>query len=149
MIPTSFRASTLVAAIFLAMSGVAQSAQDQLVPNTTIDGPVLRFDWPAISVGVASYEEGPTGVTGPDATIKVTIAGDRLLINASSQAGYDDIPTRLSVILRPISEREFYIDGRYRTRVSFVVDAAGKATKIVLDQGRWQQTGDRVPDPGR
>jgi L-aminopeptidase/D-esterase-like protein len=32
-------------------------------PSTQIDGPVLRFDWPAIEVGVASYEAGPTGVT--------------------------------------------------------------------------------------
>jgi L-aminopeptidase/D-esterase-like protein len=34
-----------------------------LQPSTLIDGPVLRFDWPAIEVGVASYEAGPTGVT--------------------------------------------------------------------------------------
>jgi 6-aminohexanoate-oligomer endohydrolase len=34
-----------------------------LVPKTTIDGPTLTFDWPAIEVGIASYEEGPTGAT--------------------------------------------------------------------------------------
>jgi hypothetical protein len=44
--------------------GVAAAAdQNGLVANTAIDGPVLRFDWPAIEVGVGSYEEGPTGVT--------------------------------------------------------------------------------------
>jgi hypothetical protein len=44
---------------------VAAPAADQsrLVPKTTIDGPTLTFDWPAIEVGIASYEEGPTGVT--------------------------------------------------------------------------------------
>ncbi len=44
--------------------GVARAAdQTSLVANTTIDGPVLTFDWPAIEVGIGSYEEGPTGVT--------------------------------------------------------------------------------------
>jgi L-aminopeptidase/D-esterase-like protein len=41
----------------------ADADQSNLVPNTRIDGPVLTFDWPAIEVGVGSYEEGPTGVT--------------------------------------------------------------------------------------
>src|SRR5436305_1894969 len=43
--------------------GTAVADQSNLVPNTTIDGPVLTFDWPAIEVGIGSYEEGPTGVT--------------------------------------------------------------------------------------
>lgn len=44
--------------------GIATAAdQNSLVANTAIDGPVLTFDWPAIEVGVGSYEEGPTGVT--------------------------------------------------------------------------------------
>jgi L-aminopeptidase/D-esterase-like protein len=29
----------------------------------SINGPALTFDWPAIEVGVGSYEEGPTGLT--------------------------------------------------------------------------------------
>jgi L-aminopeptidase/D-esterase-like protein len=45
--------------------GNAATAADQsnLVPNTGINGPVLTFDWPAIEIGIGSYEEGPTGVT--------------------------------------------------------------------------------------
>ena len=35
----------------------------QLVPRTDFDGPELRFDFPALRVGVAEYEEGPTGCT--------------------------------------------------------------------------------------
>jgi L-aminopeptidase/D-esterase-like protein len=47
------------------LGGVATAYADQsnLAPNTAIDGPVLTFDWPAIEIGVGSYEEGPTGVT--------------------------------------------------------------------------------------
>src|SRR3979411_1094503 len=62
---------SLVSALLAIMAGVAAlcgggaSAGDQngLVANTAIDGPALTFDWPAIEVGVGSYEEGPTGVT--------------------------------------------------------------------------------------
>jgi L-aminopeptidase/D-esterase-like protein len=41
----------------------AEADQGNLVPNTWIDGPTLTFDWPAVEVGIGSYEEGPTGVT--------------------------------------------------------------------------------------
>jgi L-aminopeptidase/D-esterase-like protein len=55
-------AAGIVAAWFF--GGVAIAAdQTNLVPNTGINGPVLTFDWPAIEIGVGSYEEGPTGVT--------------------------------------------------------------------------------------
>lgn len=43
----------------------AQPLPDQslLKPNTAITGPTLKFDWPALHIGVGTYEEGPTGVT--------------------------------------------------------------------------------------
>lgn len=34
-----------------------------LVPRTVFNGPVLEFDFPAFQIGVAEYEEGPTGCT--------------------------------------------------------------------------------------
>lgn len=34
-----------------------------LVPKTTFEGPVLEFDFPSLHIGVAEYEEGPTGCT--------------------------------------------------------------------------------------
>jgi L-aminopeptidase/D-esterase-like protein len=34
-----------------------------LQPRTTFDGPVLEFDFPAFQIGVAEYDEGPTGCT--------------------------------------------------------------------------------------
>ena len=37
--------------------------QGDLKADTEIHGPVLQFDWPAIEIGVGSYEEGPTGLT--------------------------------------------------------------------------------------
>ena len=54
----------IIAGVAALCGGVAAAAdQNGLVANTAIDGPVLTFDWPAIEVGVGSYEEGPTGVT--------------------------------------------------------------------------------------
>ena len=41
----------------------ALAGQDQLVADTSVQGPSLTFDWPAVQIGIASYEEGPTGVT--------------------------------------------------------------------------------------
>jgi 6-aminohexanoate-oligomer endohydrolase len=35
----------------------------ELVPRTSFDGPELRFDLPGLEIGVAEYEEGPTGCT--------------------------------------------------------------------------------------
>lgn len=35
----------------------------KLIPNTTPREPKLEFDWPALYIGTAWYEEGPTGCT--------------------------------------------------------------------------------------
>jgi 6-aminohexanoate-oligomer endohydrolase len=34
-----------------------------LAPRTSFDGPELRFDFPGLEIGVAEYDEGPTGCT--------------------------------------------------------------------------------------
>lgn len=35
----------------------------ELKPRSSFDGPTLEFDFPAFEIGVAEYEEGPTGCT--------------------------------------------------------------------------------------
>lgn len=47
------------------MSGSPRLTNDlmELRPRTTFAGPVLEFDFPAFSIGVAEYPEGPTGCT--------------------------------------------------------------------------------------
>jgi 6-aminohexanoate-oligomer endohydrolase len=42
---------------------LAHADQGVLEANTKINGPTLSFDWPAVEIGVGSYEEGPTGLT--------------------------------------------------------------------------------------
>ena len=44
-------------------TGNVSAEQGDLTPNTAINGPTLTFDWPAIEVGIGSYDEGPTGLT--------------------------------------------------------------------------------------
>jgi 6-aminohexanoate-oligomer endohydrolase len=34
-----------------------------LVPRTAFDGPLLQIDFPGLRIGIAEYEEGPTGCT--------------------------------------------------------------------------------------
>jgi L-aminopeptidase/D-esterase-like protein len=74
LVPASVAIMAGVAAL---CGGVAIAAdQNGLVANTAIDGPVLTFDWPAIEVGIGSYEEGPTGVTVIRFPRRVSLAVD-------------------------------------------------------------------------
>ena len=44
----------------------------------------------------------------------------------------------------PLSDTEFYADGRSVTRIAFTVDAAGKVSGAVLNPGRWEQKGVKI-----
>lgn len=45
------------------VSQTSSSSQSKLVPQTSLQGSALEFDFPALQIGVAEYEEGPTGAT--------------------------------------------------------------------------------------
>jgi L-aminopeptidase/D-esterase-like protein len=40
-----------------------QASSPRPVPRTSFEGPVLEFDFPGVGIGVAEYDEGPTGAT--------------------------------------------------------------------------------------
>ncbi len=44
------------------MAAITNDTAD-LTPRTEFDGPTLEFDFPAFQIGVAEYDEGPTGCT--------------------------------------------------------------------------------------
>jgi hypothetical protein len=44
----------------------------------------------------------------------------------------------------PLSDTEFYADGRSATRIAFTLDAAGKVSGAVLNPGRWEQKGVKI-----
>jgi 6-aminohexanoate-oligomer endohydrolase len=41
----------------------AAAAEPSPSPHVSLDGPALTFDFPSVQIGVAEYEEGPTGAT--------------------------------------------------------------------------------------
>jgi L-aminopeptidase/D-esterase-like protein len=54
----------VVVALLGAVCGVgAAAAETAPSPHVLFDGPALTFDFPAVQVGAAEYEEGPTGAT--------------------------------------------------------------------------------------
>jgi hypothetical protein len=44
----------------------------------------------------------------------------------------------------PYSGTEFYVAGRYHTRIGFTEDSTGKVSGAVLNPGRWQQKGVKI-----
>ena len=44
----------------------------------------------------------------------------------------------------PLSNNEFYVDGRFATRLVFTRDRAGKVTGSILNPGRWEQAGVKI-----
>ncbi len=46
-----------------AVPAVALANDRPLVPRTVFDGPALKLDFPGLRIGVAEYDEGPTGTT--------------------------------------------------------------------------------------
>jgi L-aminopeptidase/D-esterase-like protein len=58
----------IIALLAAPLAGNAQAAPASPavplpVPRVSFDGPALTFDFPAVQIGVAEYEEGPTGAT--------------------------------------------------------------------------------------
>ena len=47
----------------LTTSGTAGPAHTKPIPHVSFDGAALEFDFPEVRIGVAEYEEGPTGTT--------------------------------------------------------------------------------------
>ncbi|HEX4773588.1 MAG TPA: P1 family peptidase [Bryobacteraceae bacterium] len=46
-----------------AFFAAGQTASEKLIPRTSLDGKFLDLDFPAVHIGTAEYEEGPTGAT--------------------------------------------------------------------------------------
>lgn len=56
-------AAALFVAPALSVPLAFAGSQDDLAITTDIAGRSLTFDWPAVEIGIASYEAGPTGLT--------------------------------------------------------------------------------------
>jgi hypothetical protein len=107
-----------------------------------------KFTPPASPVAVAPATLARYAGTyrfGPNATI--TIGADKGELSATLWGvTFFDLRSNQQTTLKPLSASDFYVDGRYHTRISFVVDTSGKATGAVVNPGPWQQAGTRMAD---
>jgi L-aminopeptidase/D-esterase-like protein len=72
-LPAILLAGVCTAALIVGFVGPHTTAQPikgeppapgaKLTPKTPADGPALEFDFPSLLIGIAEYDEGPTGVT--------------------------------------------------------------------------------------
>jgi hypothetical protein len=78
--------------------------------------------------------------------MSVRVVNDRLNVEAVGKTGVYEFEAGRPRTVQPSSDHEFFVDGRYHTRLAFTTDAAGRATGLVVNPGRWEQHGDRVGD---
>jgi peptidase S58-like protein/PDZ domain-containing protein len=143
------------------------AARAGLLPGdvvTQLDGAALK-GWSLNSV--LGRLRGPPGSkvaltiarNGQDKPIEITVAREKLslraLLRVKVEAGalsveaiggrrVFDFEGSKPATLIPLSNTEFYVDGRYATRMMFTTDRAGKVSGAVLNPGRWEQGGVKI-----
>ncbi len=132
-----------------------------LLGGIDLDAAASEVMWDAIlaSVPQEAAFNPPEGVTvpearlrayigtyafGPHALLKVTENQGKLAVLALNHNVFEFKAWPVPVL--PISDTEFYVEGRYHTRIAFKV-VYGKATGAVVNPGRWEKVGTRVPGP--
>ena len=81
----------------------------------------------------------------PNAQLTVSVADGQLSAQLN-KFGFFDLGKDVPVKLIPLSDSDFYVAGRYMTRLSFVRDPSGKVTGTIVNPGPWQQAGTRDGD---
>ena len=88
-----------------------------------------------------------TVVRGPvrlRSLLKVQVQEGGLTVEAvGGQRVYEFQNVKPTAVL-PSSDAEFFVEGRYHTRIAFTKDATGRVSGAVLNPGRWEQKGVRV-----
>jgi CubicO group peptidase (beta-lactamase class C family) len=83
------------------------------------------------------------GIRLAGADLQVVVNDGKLQIEASG-APVLDFEKGAPITVVPMSSNEFFVDGGNHTRLAFERDAAGKATRLVLNPGPWQIAGRRI-----
>ncbi|HEY5301232.1 MAG TPA: P1 family peptidase [Acetobacteraceae bacterium] len=127
-----------------------------------LDSVASEVMWDAILASVPREPTfiPPTGVTVPEARLRAYVGtyafGPRAFLKVTEDQGslavlaldHDvfEFNAAKPITVVPASDTEFYVAGRYHTRIAFTV-VDGKATRAVLNPGRWEQVGTRIPEP--
>jgi hypothetical protein len=77
-------------------------------------------------------------------SLKVEIQNDALMVEAIGGERVFEFEPLKPTIVTPLSDTEFYVPGRYHTRIAFTKDAIGKVVGAILNPGRWEQRGIRT-----
>lgn len=78
------------------------------------------------------------------AVIEVRAEQDRLVIEAVGGRALFEFETGKQIAVLPLSDATFYVDGRYRTQITFTKDDSGRISGAILNPGPWEQKGVRV-----
>ena len=80
---------------------------------------------------------------GPNARLQVFVEDGVLFGIALDQPLFEFKPS-MPLPMLPTSATEFYVAGRYHTRLGFVLDLDEKPISVMLNPGRWTQVGKRL-----
>jgi hypothetical protein len=81
---------------------------------------------------------------GPNnAVLEVRTKEGKLVIEAVGRRPLFEFEIGKPIAVVPLSDSEFYVDGRYHTQIMFTKDASGRVTNAVLNPGLWEQKGVR------
>jgi hypothetical protein len=75
------------------------------------------------------------------ALLRVKVEAGALSVEAIGGRRVFEFEGSKPATLIPLWNTEFYVDGRYATRMMFTTDPAGKVSGAVLNPGRWEQGG--------
>jgi hypothetical protein len=78
------------------------------------------------------------------ADLQVSVKDGRLQIEASGTLPILDFEKGVPVPVVALSSNEFFVDRAELTRLAFLTDETGKTTRLVLNSGPWQITGQRI-----
>ena len=108
-----------------------------LVPLTSFTGPVLEFDFPDLHIGVAEYEQGPTGVTvfyfpaGAIASVDVRGGAAATVNTERLRLGHERPTVRAAVV--------------FAGGASYGLEAAAGVMSALLEMDRQAIHWERVP----
>jgi L-aminopeptidase/D-esterase-like protein len=83
---------------------------------------------------------------GPHARLQITVEDDGALHAYALEQRVFEFRIAVPVPLVPYATTDFYVVGRYHTRLHFILGPDGQATEATLNPGRWAQTGKRLSD---
>jgi hypothetical protein len=78
------------------------------------------------------------------ALLRVKAEGGGLSVEAIGGRSVFDFERGKPAPIIPLSNAEFYVDGRSSTRIVFTADPTGKVSGAVLNPGRWRQRGVKI-----